>query len=37
MAITLLDMLLNSGRINRDQFEEALRNRVLYGGKIGTV
>lgn len=36
MAITLLDMLLNSGRINRDQFEEALRNRVLYGGKIGT-
>jgi len=36
MAITLLDMLLNAGRINRDQFEEALRNRVLYGGKIGT-
>ena len=36
MAITLLDMLLNSGLITREQFEEALRNRVLYGGKIGT-
>ncbi len=36
MSITLLDMLLNAGRINREQFEEALRNRVLYGGKIGT-
>ncbi len=36
MAITLLDMLLNAGLINRDQFEEALSNRVLYGGKIGT-
>jgi hypothetical protein len=36
MAITLLDMLLNAGLINRDQFEEALHNRVLYGGKIGT-
>lgn len=36
MAITLLDMLLNTGLINREQFEEALRNRVLYGGKIGT-
>lgn len=36
MAITLLDMLLNAGLINRDQFEEALRNRILYGGKIGT-
>jgi hypothetical protein len=36
MAITLLDMLLNAGLINSDQFEEALRNRVLYGGKIGT-
>lgn len=36
MAITLLDMLLNADLINRDQFEEALRNRVLYGGKIGT-
>ena len=36
MAITLLDMLLNAGLIDRDQFEEALRNRVLYGGKIGT-
>lgn len=36
MAITLLDMLLNAGLINRDQFEESLRNRVLYGGKIGT-
>ncbi len=36
MAITLLDMLLNAGLIDHDQFEEALRNRVLYGGKIGT-
>jgi hypothetical protein len=36
VAITLLDMLLNAGLISRDQFEEALRNRVLYGGKIGT-
>ncbi|WP_243371351.1 general secretion pathway protein GspE [Geotalea sp. SG265] len=36
MGITLLDMLLNAGIINRDQFEEALKNRVLYGGKIGT-
>ena len=36
MAITLLDMLLNAGLIDHDQFEEALRNRVLHGGKIGT-
>lgn len=36
MAITLLDMLLNAGLITRDQFEDALQNRVLYGGKIGT-
>jgi hypothetical protein len=36
MAITLLDMLLNAGLIDHNQFEEALRNRVLYGGKIGT-
>lgn len=36
MAITLLDMLLNARLINREQSEEALRNRVLYGGKIGT-
>ncbi len=36
MAITLLDMLKNARLINQDQFDEALRNRVLYGGKIGT-
>ena len=36
MAITLLDMLKNAGLITREQFEEALRNRVVYGGKIGT-
>jgi hypothetical protein len=36
MAITLLDMLLNAGLISREQFEEALKNRVLFGGKIGT-
>jgi hypothetical protein len=35
MAITLLDMLLQGGRIDREQFDEALKNRVLYGGKIG--
>ncbi|GAB7026217.1 GspE/PulE/PilB domain-containing protein [Geotalea toluenoxydans] len=36
MGITLLDMLLNADLINKEQFEEALKNRVLYGGKIGT-
>ena len=36
MAITLLDMLLEAGLINKEQFDEALKNRVLYGGKIGT-
>jgi hypothetical protein len=36
MAITLLDMLQNADLITREQFEEALRNRVVYGGKIGT-
>lgn len=36
MGITLLDMLLDAGLITREQFDEALRNRVLYGGKIGT-
>ena len=36
MAITLLDMLLEAGLITREQFEEALLNRVVYGGKIGT-
>lgn len=36
MGITLLDMLLDAGLINREQFDEALKNRVLYGGKIGT-
>lgn len=36
MAITLLDMLLNAQLINQEQFDEALSNRVLYGGKIGT-
>jgi len=36
LAITLLDMLLNAGIINRDQVEQALSNRVIYGGKIGS-
>ena len=36
MGITLLDMLLNAGIINKEQVEEALKNRVLSGGKIGT-
>jgi hypothetical protein len=29
-------MLLNAHIINRDQFEQALSNRVIYGGKIGS-
>jgi len=29
-------MLQNAGLITREQFDEALKNRVLYGGKIGT-
>jgi len=36
MGITLLDMLQNAGLITSEQFDEALKNRVLYGGKIGT-
>lgn len=36
MAITLLEMLSEAGLINREQFDEALLNRVVYGGKIGT-
>lgn len=36
MGITLLDMLRNGGLITMDQQDEALRNRVLFGGKIGT-
>jgi len=36
MGITLLDMLQNAGLITREQFDEALKNRVLFGGKIGT-
>ncbi len=36
MGITLLDMLQNAELITREQFDEALENRVLYGGKIGT-
>jgi len=36
MTITLLDMLQNAGLISKEQFDEALKNRVLYGGKIGT-
>jgi hypothetical protein len=36
MAITLLDMLLEAGLISKEQFEEALLNRVVFGGKIGT-
>jgi hypothetical protein len=34
--ITLLEMLSGAGVIDRRQFDEALQNRVLYGGKIGT-
>ena len=36
MGITLLEMLRNSGLITTAQGDEALRNRVLFGGKIGT-
>lgn len=36
MAITLLDMLRNGNLITMAQQDEALRNRVLFGGKIGT-
>lgn len=34
--ITLLEMLLRAGLIDEKQFDGALRNRVLHGGKIGT-
>ena len=36
MAQTLLDLLEEAGQITREQFDEALKNRVLFGGKIGT-
>jgi len=36
MAVTLLEMLSEAGLITREQFDEALLNRVVYGGKIGT-
>lgn len=36
MGITLLEMLRNNGLITMAQGDEALRNRVLFGGKIGT-
>jgi hypothetical protein len=36
MGITLLDMLMQSGMLTPEQSEEALRNRVMHGGKIGT-
>lgn len=36
MPQTLLDLLEEAGHITREQFDEALKNRVLYGGKIGT-
>ncbi len=34
--ITLLEMLLRANLIDEVQFDEALQNRVLHGGKIGT-
>ncbi|HWI40881.1 MAG TPA: hypothetical protein VNX25_05280, partial [Verrucomicrobiae bacterium] len=34
--ITLLEMLMKAGLINGLQFDMALQNRVMYGGKIGT-
>jgi hypothetical protein len=36
MALTLLEMLSDAGLITREQFDEALVNRVIYGGTIGT-
>jgi len=36
MAITLLEMLLDAGLINPGQCDEALQNRVFFGGRIGT-
>jgi hypothetical protein len=36
MAITLLDMLLNAKMVTPAQVDDALQNRVFFGGKIGT-
>jgi hypothetical protein len=36
MAITLLDMLLNAKMVTAAQIDDALQNRVFFGGKIGT-
>lgn len=36
MAITLLEMLLKAGLITPGQCDEALQNRVFFGGRIGT-
>lgn len=36
MAITLLDMLLEADLITPGQCDEALQNRVFFGGRIGT-
>lgn len=34
--MTLGEMLIRAGRITAQQFDEALKHRVIYGGKIGT-
>lgn len=36
MAITLLDMLVNAKMVTPAQIDDALQNRVFFGGKIGT-
>jgi hypothetical protein len=36
MAITLLEMLLNAKMVSPAQIDDALQNRVFFGGKIGT-
>lgn len=36
MAITLLEMLLKAGLLTPGQCDEALQNRVFFGGRIGT-
>jgi len=36
MSIKLGQLLIKAGRISQEQLEEALRNQVVHGGKLGT-
>lgn len=36
MSVKLGQILIKAGRISPDQLEEALRNQVVHGGKLGT-